>query len=397
MPDAIVIEFPRAVPEEMRKDVRAKLFYAHPLVAAVELAPDGSAATFRLREPVATPPELLGENARKIVTDMVSGFIPIRHKVYFDQRQVTPRHAGDISRELLDGGHIFRLGQGQYGFGPLFSQLMRVFDGMFRAFGAAQGAAEHAFPTLIPVETLHRCDYFTSFPHAVSFVHHLPESIADIERFMVSSTGKDLAHLDFAAARVENVLSPAVCYHVYHSLEGVRLSPAEAGRTFLCKGKCFRYEAGNMTSPERMWDFSMREIVFVGSREFVAAGREASLAWLTDLLTGLGLKCSIETATDPFFAGDAMKKKLFQKSLQLKLEILVDIPSDGHALAVGSQNIHQSFFGNAFHITQDNGEPVHTGCTAFGVERFVLAFLAQYGLDDRHWPECVRAPYAAAP
>ena len=30
--------------------------------------------------------------------------------------------------------------------------------------------------------------------------------------------------------------------------------------------------------------------------------------------------------------------------------------------------------------------PAHTGCLAFGWERLALAFVAQHGVDEKHWP-----------
>jgi seryl-tRNA synthetase len=60
-------------------------------------------------------------------------------------------------------------------------------------------------------------------------------------------------------------------------------------------------------------------------------------------------------------------------------------------VALGSFNYHQDFFGRSFGIADGGGEPVHTACIGFGLERLVLAFLAQYGLDRAAWPPAVRA------
>ena len=51
---------------------------------------------------------------------------------------------------------------------------------------------------------------------------------------------------------------------------------------------------------------------------------------------------------------------------------------------------HQNFFGRHLNITLPDGEPIHTGCTAFGLERMVYAFLAQFGFDRENWPQVVR-------
>ena len=48
-------------------------------------------------------------------------------------------------------------------------------------------------------------------------------------------------------------------------------------------------------------------------------------------------------------------------------------------------------FGRTLNITGAKGEPINTGCVGFGLERLVLAFLAQHGLDRKQWPEAVAA------
>jgi seryl-tRNA synthetase len=74
----------------------------------------------------------------------------------------------------------------------------------------------------------------------------------------------------------------------------------------------------------------------------------------------------------------------------LKFEIRAKLPFKGSTLAVGSYNYHQDFFGRTLNITLPDGAPAHTGCTAFGLERMAYAFLAQYGFDQKQWPEVVR-------
>jgi seryl-tRNA synthetase len=63
-------------------------------------------------------------------------------------------------------------------------------------------------------------------------------------------------------------------------------------------------------------------------------------------------------------------------------------------LAVGSYNYHQDFFGRHLNISLPGGSPIHTGCVAFGLERMAYAFLAQFGLDQKHWPRAVREALA---
>ena len=58
-------------------------------------------------------------------------------------------------------------------------------------------------------------------------------------------------------------------------------------------------------------------------------------------------------------------------------------------LAVASFNLHGFNFTRSFRISVNGTETV-TGCVGFGLERMVLAFLSQYGLESSRWPEEVR-------
>jgi hypothetical protein len=62
----------------------------------------------------------------------------------------------------------------------------------------------------------------------------------------------------------------------------------------------------------------------------------------------------------------------------------------GERLAVGSLNYHTDFFGRAFNVEVDGAGFMHSVCVAFGLERWVHAFLAQHGQDPARWPPAVR-------
>ena len=147
----------------------------------------------------------------------------------------------------------------------------------------------------------------------------------------------------------EACLSPAVCYHVYHMNRDRTASLPTALAYGIC-GKCFRYESSNIAGLRRLWDFTMREVVFLGDREGVLAHRERSIEMMGRFLDEHRLAGEIRTASDPFFiAPDAVAKTYFQLSSETKYEIALMLPGDDR-LAVGSHNYHTDFFGRAFNI-----------------------------------------------
>lgn len=64
--------------------------------------------------------------------------------------------------------------------------------------------------------------------------------------------------------------------------------------------------------------------------------------------------------------------------------------NDEKALAAASFNLHGTAFTKPFNIKIRNVNYPVTGCIGFGIERWVLGFLAQYGLCEKNWPKDVR-------
>ena len=142
----------------------------------------------------------------------------------------------------------------------------------------------------------------------------------------------------------------------------------------------------------------MREVIFVGPKDYVLENRETARQRMHSVLEETGLAYCVESANDPFFIGEFRKQAAFQSAFQLKYEIRARLPfkeqlaplvnraSLPSTLAVGSYNYHQDFFGRNLNISLPDGSPAHTGCVAFGLERIAFAFLAQHGLDPAGWP-----------
>jgi hypothetical protein len=310
------------------------------------------------------------------------------------QRKVVYRSPAAERPRFLGSGPIagvHELGTGQVALEETPLRLFRYFDRTFEAFGLPWDARPVLTPSLIPSGVLARCDYFRSFPHNVTFACHLGEDASRIEDFRARHNGRD--DLDEQAladmSRPEACLTPATCYHVYHMNQG-RTVPATGLAYGVC-GKCFRYESSNLGSLRRLWDFTMREVVFLGTRADVIGRREQSIAQMAAFLEAHELAGEIRTASDPFFAApDSTAKTYFQLSSETKFEVSL-LLADGERLAVGSHNYHTDFFGRAFAIDVDGGGPMHSVCVAFGLERWVHAFLEQHGDDPADWPAPVRS------
>lgn len=369
--------------EMAQEEIQKQVAYLSPNVKNVRFTGDGAVLECDVPDDEAAR---LEPDVRELAGRLQRSLRRLQRKVLFRSAAADRLTFPGVAR--VEGVHL--LGPGQIALEGLPLALFKYFDRAFAELGEAMHARAVMTPTLIPTRVLSRCDYFRSFPQNVTFASHLHEDLAVIDGFRARHDGRDdlddgaLADMTTPVA----CLSPAVCYHIYH-LHQDQVIP-EAGTVHGVVGKCFRYEAGNTSDLRRLWDFTMREIVFMGTRDDVLQRREAAIRSVASFLDVHQLAGEIRTASDPFFiAPDAAAKAYFQLSSETKYEISLMLP-DNERVAVGSLNYHTDFFGRAFAITVENRGPMHSVCIAFGLERWVHAFLAQHGERPEVWPAVVR-------
>ncbi|MFI9804248.1 hypothetical protein ACIHEJ_07735 [Streptomyces sp. NPDC052301] len=244
-------------------------------------------------------------------------------------------------------------------------------------FAAAESARRIGVPQVISRALLERLGYVESFPQLLGTVYSYEgddrqwrEIVPALRRGEPWTQRHELSDV---------ALLPAVCYHLYPQLAGAELAePA----VFDLTGQCYRHE--RTTEPGRLRAFRMRELIRVDTPEATVAWRDAWTERARDWLDSLGLKASIEPASDPFFGSAERLMGAMQRAEQLKWELVVEV-ADGLSQAVVSCNCHKNHFAEEFGFRMSGGE-AHTSCTAFGLERIALAVLYRHGSDRRNWP-----------
>ncbi|MHA6481415.1 aminoacyl--tRNA ligase-related protein [Paenibacillus sp. strain BS8-2] len=312
-----------------------------------------------------------------------------KQAIYFTNRVETP-YRGSIVSEMADKKIIRELDPGVYIFREPFTNLVRFLDdSIVRKIAAPFQAKHEYYPVVISGQTLNKTNHFTSFPEHIQFVTHLKEDLSVIEAFSsaIREAGGWSADTSFDmnndAANPAYMINPATCYHCYEGMQDEHLE--SDGTIVTAVSKCHRFESKNHRDFGRLLDFTMREVIFVGKPDFVKENRLKSIEMLKQLVTDWELDCHLENANDPFFTSDFEVKASFQRQQEMKYELRMTIPNLDTTISVASSNFHSNTFGNAFNIKAGK-RPAVTGCLAFGLERFILAFLAQYGLDQAAWP-----------
>jgi len=234
-------------------------------------------------------------------------------------------------------------------------------DMCVRDIASSLGVHEMQYPALIAREVLERAGYPRAFPHLLMFASRnvLPER-RDAGQ---SPAGREAVDRDDGNGAHDWCLSPAVCYHAFAQLAGQVI---ENATVLTARGRCFRAE--RETAPGiRQIEFEMREIVLLGPIAWIDACAEAARQSIEAIAVQLGLSGEWQAAADPFFLPAASGRAMMQRLLKVKLEY--QSPGAG-GLALCSVNRHGTFFGQRFSIKTPKGEPIHTACIAFGLDRW---------------------------
>jgi hypothetical protein len=245
---------------------------------------------------------------------------------------------------------------------PVHTRLLRTLDEVFTGWASEIGAAELLPPPLYDVADLDRFDVYQNFPH-------LALVAAPLTAQQVPASGNSA----FATEQLHTArfgLSTATCFGAYLYFAGRTIAPAT---TVTLVNRCFRNEE-KFEGLRRLVSFQMREIVALGSREHA---REL-LAYFTEKITRfaaeLSIDLTVEAASDPFFQQDG-SRALLQKLSPVKYEF-----QHSSGLAISSVNTHRNFFGERCEILDETtGDPVFTGCVAFGLERWVSVLVEEAG------------------
>src|SRR5687767_1657686 len=248
---------------------------------------------------------------------------------------------------MTSSADFVMLGDGRALLRGTTARLVRWFDERFLQMAREDGAVECRFPATIAGDVLTRAGYFDAHPGGATAL---------------------------AGGAATYWLPPAVCYHAYAMLAGTRL---DAPIRLTASQTCFREADRPALTAERLWEFTMREAIFIGSRDWVSGERTRWAERIDAFARDLRLSGSRLPAADPFFAAVGRGRHLLQQLKGLKEELRMAVGAN--SVAVASFNLHESFFGSRFDITLQEGTAAHSGCAAFGLERWALAFIDQHG------------------
>jgi hypothetical protein len=334
------------------------------------------------------------EQVTRKVTALLEKHKPIRQgdmtKVVFDKSHVEIPCHDDVFAQLVERGDIFEHSPGIFSLSGGLLEMYRVLDRRLLDFASTQSARDVVLPITTSLQTLNQADFFKRTPQFAQFMCTLKEDADRILDFSSRIGGQDPDfHFHDYLHPPRHMCRSAICLSSYPQFEGRQLAEKDyAAWTVI--GKAFRNEASNVASLERLYEFSMREIIYFGDRAFVSARLRECMDWFIQLMESFGIQGMIQTANDPFFAEKIQALQFYQLAEQSKFEIRWNNPWSGNPVSVGSLNNHGAHFSKAYNIRLADGQYATTGCVGFGYERLIFLVLSQFGLDSKAWPAAMR-------
>ncbi len=285
---------------------------------------------------------------------------------------------------FVDAGLLIRSGvPGLYGLSGTFEDVIERFERYVTRRGAHLNAEVMRFPSIMNRADYLRTTHIDNFPDLMGSVHTFTGDVKGHAKLIDKKTRGDNWTVDLEPTQV--MMTPAACYPLYPTATGTL--PAE-GRTVDLRSFVFRHEPS--ADPARMQIFRQREYVRLGTADQAREHRDYWLKLGTEILNNVGLDVQAVVANDPFFGRGARIMAATQKEQVLKFELVYPVASADKPTAITSCNCHLDHFGKTFDIRTPDGEPAHTACIGFGLERIALALFVKHGFDPDHWPTDVK-------
>lgn len=244
-------------------------------------------------------------------------------------------------------------------YGELNTKIMNTVDEKFRNEAIKLGAIEYHIPAMIDQDVLSKCGYFSTFPQHLTIAAH-----AKREEYKQIATENQMSNDTSTVSK--QYFTPAACLHIYPMFENQDLSQ----KVITTRARVYRYEDEQFNGNTRLWDFTVREIVFIGNMEYVLNCLDQMKTITLNYIKEIGLSAEICSASDNFYP---TKQNIIKQRLQImnsyKFELNVKI--NDKDVAISSFNFHDTHFSKPFHF--DKCGDVVTGCIGYGLERWVTA------------------------
>ncbi len=302
----------------------------------------------------------------------------------------------DPSEEMQKRGWIVLLGKGKWFYRPQAAAIMRAMERIaLEKVVLPLGFKEVIEPMHVSFDTWLRTGHLEGMPGEIYYICE-PKSRDEKqwERFI------DLVKITREVPEDEllkNLKPPregvvyAQCPNIYASMKGKTIADESLPLLlFEHYVPSDRYESGGKHGIERVDEFHRIEVVYIGTKEQLLELREKLIERYKHVFNSiLDLEWRMARVT-PFYMQQAGMLGMEESEAKGTIDFEAWLPYRGDRskewLEFQNISIVGDKYTKAFNI-KGQKEELWSGCSGIGLERWMVSFLAQKGLDPDAWPD----------
>ena len=318
-----------------------------------------------------------------------------------------PKYSGDPSDVLIKIGWIKHFYVGQWLYTPPITHLIRKFQEAFIDIVLRPlGFIEAIYPKMVPLEVGLKTGHIKGTPHQMIFasqpISYNPEDFEEWNDLVtvLNSVPKDRLKDFVKSPEYFNCFAQCEPFYWFFGDEIIKISELPI-KWFDRSGPSFRWESGGIRGLERLVEFHRIEVTWLGEPDQVVEIRNRLLEkyeYFMDKVLDLEWRWAWVT---PFYLVHAGEIEKEESTIDINKPGTIDfeawLPYRGargdnkNWLEIGNISIHGSKYTGPFRIKhQKKNQILWTGCSGFGVQRWLVAFLSQKGFDPDNWPKEIR-------
>ena len=315
-----------------------------------------------------------------------------------------PKFNRDPTEEMLKSGWIKHgSSRGQWIYGPEATHIFRTFEQIvLDEIIGPLGYSEMIFPKLDTWDVWKKSGHAQGVYPEIYFV--CPPKTRDPAFWEEVMDYYKVTHevpLDLVKEKIDVPIGGmcyAQCPTFWGFLQGMTLANEELPiKVFDRSGTSHRYESGGIHGIERVDEFHRIEIVWLGTKEQALAEAEKLKACYKHIFEDiLDLRWRMAWVT-PWFMAQEGKTGLAEMSGAGTVDYEAVLPYNGNWIEFQNLSVNGEKYPKGFTVKAQSGEPLWSGCSGVGLERWTSAFLSQKGLDMDSWPDAFRKRFGEMP
>jgi seryl-tRNA synthetase len=325
-------------------------------------------------------------------------------ELLWESGEKEPRSNKDPTEEMVKSGWIKHgASRGQWIYGPQATHLFRTFEKIvLEEIIGPLGYREMIFPKLDTWDVWKKSGHAQGVYPEIYFV--CPPKTRDPAFWEEVMDYYKITHevpLDLVKEKIDVPIGGmcyAQCPTFWGFMQGTTLPSDELPiKVFDRSGTSHRYESGGIHGIERVDEFHRIEIVWLGTREQALSEAEKLKSCYKHIFEDiLELRWRMAWVT-PWFMAQEGKTGLSEMSGAGTVDYEAVLPYNGNWIEFQNLSVNGEKYPKGFTVKAQSGDPLWSGCSGVGLERWASAFLSQKGLDPENWPEAFRKHFGEMP